>query len=331
MESIKHETSSYEDTKRGTFGGIRVAAVQAESVFLDLERTTNKACKLIEEAAEKGADLIAFPECFVPSFPNWYELHGENNLTRNLDKELFKHSVEMNGQHIQKIAEACSKGNINAVLGINERIAGTTGTMYNTQVYIQRDGTIAGKHQKYVPTTGERFIHAPGNTGYYNAYKTNFGTVSGLICGENSNPLGQYAAATSHPVVHVASWPAFFGPIMPMHHAIESASAGLAYSLKCFVVSAVARISDDLIEAIGIDDTSRDYLKEQQSLKKGAVIFDPIGRIIAHGDGNESDLLFADINLEDCIIPKLIQDFAGHYNRPEVFAPLFSKHVETLV
>ncbi|EDT8929359.1 nitrilase/cyanide hydratase and apolipoprotein N-acyltransferase [Salmonella enterica subsp. enterica serovar Mbandaka] len=304
---------------------IRVAAVQAEPAFLDLDATTELACELIRQASEKGADLIAFPEAFVPSFPNWYESLWEGSLSRQFDKRLFLQSVEVPGTHINAIAEACGHGSINAVIGINERLRGTTGTMFNTQVHITRDGKIAGKHQKYVATTGERLVHGPGQTGHYNNFMTDFGPVSALICGENSNPLAQYAAALSYPVVHVASWPAYFGPFVPMHHVIHTASAGLAYSLKCFTVSAVSRISEEYINAVAIRDSVRDYLTDLREQRKGAMIFNPLGQLIACGDGDEENLLFADIDLNDVLIPKMVQDTAGHYNRPELFAELFRR------
>lgn len=309
---------------RQQFRKIKVAAVQAEPVFLDLEATTRLSCDLILEAGRKGADLIAFPEAFIPTFPNWYENLSEGALAREFDKRLFLNSVEVPGEHIQAIADACGQAGVNAVVGINERINATSGTMYNTHVHITRDGKIAGKHQKYVPTTGERQVHAPGNTGYYNAFKTDFGPVSGLICGENSNPLGQYAAAKSYPVVHVASWPYYFGPFLPMHHVIHTASAGLAYSLKCFVVSSVSRIPLEYIEALSgvITSEDRKYLEEQRALKKGALIFDPVGRKVAEGSGSDEPLLFAELDLADVIIPKLVADTAGHYNRPELFVEL---------
>ena len=36
--------------------------------------------------------------------------------------------------------------------------------------------------------------------------------------------------------------------------------------------------------------------------------------------GNEEGILYAEINLEDCVKKKIIQDFSGHYNRPDVFS-----------
>lgn len=311
-------------TERQEFKKIRVAAVQAEPVFLDLDATTKLSCELVAEAGRNGAEVIAFPEAFIPTFVNWYEHLPEGALARDLDKRLFLNSVEVPGSHIQAIADACGAAGINAVIGINERINGSTGTMFNTHVHIDRAGQIVGKHQKYVPTTGERQVHSLGKTGHYNAFKTDFGVVSGLICGENSNPLGQYAAAKSYPVVHVASWPFYFGPFLPMHHVIHTASAGLAYSLKCFVLSSVSRISEAYIETLSpsISVADRDYLVAEREKKMGALIFDPLGRKIADGSGSSDQILYADIDLSDVIVPKLVADFAGHYNRPELFVDL---------
>jgi nitrilase len=308
---------------RLVFGKIRLAAVQAESAFIDLDRSTEIACNLIEQAAGHGAQLIGFPETFLPFFPNWYETLPDNALTRGFDKELFKNSVEIPGEHIEAVAAACKRGRISAVVGVNERLAATTGTMFNTQVYITRDGNIQGKHQKYVPTIGERQVHAPGRTGHYNAFTTDFGAVSTLICGENSNPLGVYAAVLHYPLVHVASWPLYFAPPLPMSEAILTATRGLAYSLKCFVINSVSRVPQAYIDAVAGTSEWRTFLGEQRARKTGATILDPLGRVIADGSGKDEDLLFADVDLEDVIIPKFVHDFAGHYNRPELFAPLF--------
>lgn len=50
---------------------VRVAVTQHEPVWLDLHATVDKTCRLIAEAAGNGAQLITFPECWLPGYPAW--------------------------------------------------------------------------------------------------------------------------------------------------------------------------------------------------------------------------------------------------------------------
>lgn len=48
---------------------IRVGAVQAEPVWLDLQGSVNKTISLIEEAATDGVQVLGFPEVWIPGYP----------------------------------------------------------------------------------------------------------------------------------------------------------------------------------------------------------------------------------------------------------------------
>ncbi|KAJ5681341.1 aliphatic nitrilase [Penicillium maclennaniae] len=50
---------------------VRVAVTQAEPIWLDLDATVEKTCRLIAEAAANGAQIVTFPECWVPGYPAW--------------------------------------------------------------------------------------------------------------------------------------------------------------------------------------------------------------------------------------------------------------------
>ena len=52
-------------------GHHRHAAVQATPVFCDRDATIEKVGGLTKEAAGQGAALVAFPEAFVPTYPDW--------------------------------------------------------------------------------------------------------------------------------------------------------------------------------------------------------------------------------------------------------------------
>ena len=49
----------------------KVAAAQLAPIFLNKEKTVEKACVAIAEAASNGAKLIVFPEAFISAYPDW--------------------------------------------------------------------------------------------------------------------------------------------------------------------------------------------------------------------------------------------------------------------
>lgn len=297
---------------------IRLAAVQAAPVFLNREASVAKACALIREAGANGADMIGFPEGFIPTHPGWFNFIpdvGDRALL--MSRELFKNAVEVPSPATDELGRACREANIVAVVGINEKVSRTTGTMYNTQLFIDRNGEILGKHQKMVPTNGERLVHTGGHGSTMRAYHTHFGAISGMLCGENSNPLATFALSVYYPVVHVAAWPAHFNASYVMQESIMAATRGLAYSMKSFVINSVAVVTDELIERYAMTPEDREYLTAAKS-RGGASIIGPKGQVLAEMGPGEG-ILYADVDLQDVIIPKLIHDFAGHYNRPDVF------------
>lgn len=320
------------DTAPAKTNTLKLAAVQAAPVFLNRAATTQKVCSLILEAGKSGADVIGFPEGFIPGHPGWVEvLQLGTPLARDLFSRLFHEAVEVPGPEVEAIQAACRKANLYAVVGITERRPRTTGTLYNTQLIIGRDGALLNKHQKYVPTVGERLIHAPGTTGSRASARTDFGCLSGLICGENGNPLAQYSLALDYPVVHVASWPPHFQPGVEMQDAIQVISRGLAFSLGCFVINAVTVMGNDAVEAYGaedmVDPETRAFLQEQS--KRRATIVGLGGGVIAGPlEESKEGILYADVDAGSVVGAKYGLDYAGHYNRPELFAHHFKRYFD---
>src|SRR4051795_2911676 len=118
------------------YGAVKVAAVQAASVFLDREGSTAKACRLIREAGENGARVIGFPEGFIPAHPVWYHHHAATGAISNrLATALFKNAVEIPGPETAALAAAAHDANAYVVVGACERIPNTFGTLFNSQIY----------------------------------------------------------------------------------------------------------------------------------------------------------------------------------------------------
>ncbi len=301
-----------------TYRTIRVAAVQAAPVFLDRERTVEKACRLIREAGAGGAQLVGFPEGYIPTHPLWFHFHVATNVkAMQFSRELFCNSVEIPGPATEELCRAAREARIYVVMGLCEKTPGRMGTLYNTLLFIDDHGNIMGRHRKLHPTLGERLVHAPGDAQGLRAFRTEFGAVSGLMCGENSNALSIFSLDAQGTTVHVASWPAHFNLPVNMGDIIEVASKALAYQTKSFVINAVGAIDDRMREVLPSTDEDRAFLSRQHG---GASVVSPRGKFIAGPMGPGEGILYADVNLSDIIIPKITQDFSGHYNRFDIFS-----------
>src|SRR5699024_140696 len=133
-----------------------------------------------------------------------------------------------------------------------ELAAPDSGTLYNTQLFIGADGEILGKHQKLVATKTERIVHAPGKPETQTTFSSSLGELSGLICGENSNPLALAMVGSNYPVVHVTNWPAHVSPNarLAVRGIGELVAKSIAHMLGTFVISAAGINSEEMIESI---------------------------------------------------------------------------------
>jgi predicted amidohydrolase len=131
---------------RIALANLRIPATREEAVALAEEA--------IAEASVAGADLIAFPECFVP---------GYRVATRGVlppDPRFLERAWST-------LAAACAKASVAAVVG-TERVV--DGALRITALVIDADGTTAGVQDKvqldpsedgtYAPGSGRRVFHA---------------------------------------------------------------------------------------------------------------------------------------------------------------------------
>jgi len=310
---------------------VKVAAVQAASVFLDREGSTEKACRLIREAGTNGARVIGFPEGFVPAHPVWYHHHAATSAIANkLAVELFKNSVEIPGPEIERLCAAARDAHAYVVIGVCEKLPRTLGTMFNTQVYIGPDGALLGKHQKIMPTVGERLVHMGGFGDTFGAFQTEFGPMSGLICGENSNPLAVFALTAEGTRIHVMSWPNHFPTSGdPLRNRVTIDAQAFAQMSKAFVISACGTVDEDMIVKLEVGPEAAKFLRDPDSCG-GSVIVAPNSRVLAGPMGAEEGILYAECNLELGVLAKLRHDFAGHYNRPDIFQLQINRSVPHL-
>lgn len=299
---------------------VKVAAVQAAPVFLEREPTVEKACRLIEEAGRAGARVIGFPEGFIPGHPLWYHFHpATGERSREYAARLFRNAVTVPGPGTEALGEAAKRAGAWVVVGACEKEPGTAGTLYNSLLFLSPSGRVAHVHRKLTPTVGERLVHAPGLPVGLRVLDTEYGRLSGLICGENSNPLAVFVLLSQHTMIHVASWPNLPGRRM-LSRSERALLAGraFAFTAKAFVINACGAVDDRMREMLAYTEEDREYLGRPE-LSGGSSVVGPSGEVVAGPMGPEEGILYAEVDLDRCVDERTVHDFAGHYNRPDVF------------
>ncbi len=313
------DVSTTGDPMADRFPSIRLAAAQATPVFLDRDATVRRACRIIEEAGDAHADVVGFPEGFIPAHPLWFHFHAATSpAAMVLSRELFANAVTVPGPAIETLAAAARRADVHVVMGICEKDPGSMGTMYNTLVVISRTGEIIGVRRKIVPTVGERIVHTGGAGDSVRVFETEFGAVSGLMCGENSNPLLTYSMQALGARVHVASWPSFFNRAADMWSIADVACRSIAYQNSSFVISAVSGVDDTMLERLPATDEDRAQLQDARG-RGGSAIYAPGGRVLAGPAPGGDTLLVAEADLDGIVPRKIIHDYAGDYNRFDIF------------
>ncbi len=301
------------------FKKIRLASVQTCPVFFDTNATVDKACFFIKEAANNGASLIAFPEVFICAYPYWNWIMNPIEGSKWF-KKLYLSSITADGPEVDKLKEIARAYGINVVIGINEKEYNRVGTLYNTSLIISDKGELLGKHRKLVPTWAEKLTWAGGDGSSLRVYNTSFGPLGTLICGENTNTLARYSLLAQGELIHVASYIAL--PVAPVEYnmaeAIKIRAAAHSFEGKIFTVVSCSTISDDMIQMLEKDvPNAREILTKKNSTFTGFI--DMNGQVIGKPLIDDEGIVYADVDLEDCIQPKQMHDILGHYNRFDVF------------
>ncbi|MFG2907179.1 carbon-nitrogen hydrolase family protein [Kitasatospora sp. NPDC048286] len=295
------------------------AAVQAAPVYLDPAATVDKAVALIQEAAGHGAELVVFPEVFVPGYPYW-------NWTMNpvqgspWFERLYRAAVDVPGPYVDTLRAAARQAGVVLVIGVNERGGPGLGLLYNTLLTIDADGELLGVHRKLVPTWAEKLTWGQGDGSTLTVHPTAVGPLGALACGENTNPLARFALLAQGELVHVACYIAL--PVGPedydMADSIALRTAAHCFEGKVFSVVSCSTVSPEIVDLIAGDDPKvRKQLARPHSALSG--IFGPDGRPVTEPLVDEEGVVYAEIDLGRCVQPKQMHDIVGHYNRFDVF------------
>ncbi|WCM42001.1 carbon-nitrogen hydrolase family protein [Flavobacterium sp. CBA20B-1] len=300
------------------FNQFKAATVQTAPVFLNVEKTIDKAISFIKEAHENGAKLIAFPEVFIAGYPYWNWIMTPVQGSKWYE-ELYKNSVSVNDASMQKLYKAAKDFDMNIVIGINER-GDSFGEIYNTNLIIDNHGNVIGKHRKLVPTWAEKLTWTSGDGSSLKVYPTEVGPVGTLACGENTNTLARFTLLSQGELIHIANYISL--PVAPpdydMAEAIKIRAAAHSFEGKLFTIVSCSTISQEIKDALRADVPNVDEMLDRKSSAFSGFI-GPNGAVIGQPLIDEEGIIYADIDLSKCIQPKQMHDILGHYNRFDIF------------
>jgi nitrilase len=289
---------------------IKAAAVQIAPDLSGGSGTIERVCDAIGRAAVEGVELAVFPETFIPYYP-YFSFVSPPVATGKEHLRLYENAVEVPGVITQRLAEAAARYHMVLVVGVNERDGGS---LYNTQLIFDADGSLLIKRRKITPTYHERMIWGQGDGSGFRVAQTAVGRVGALACWEHYNPLARFALMQEREELHCAQFPgSMVGQIFAdqievtiRHHALEAG---------CFVINATGWLTADQIATITPEENM------QRVLRGGCytAIISPEGIPLCEPITEGEGMAIAELDPDLITKRKRMLDSVGHYSRPDIF------------
>ena len=326
---------------------VRVAVIQAASCVFNKDKLIDKACRMIREAGANGAELVAFPECFIPVFPQIYNPGFDCNasMQERWAIGLSDNAIVVGSDDTIRIGEACRDAGVYCVMGVHEMDERPgVHTFYNTNLTFAPSGEVVARHRKLKPTFNERVYWGEGDGSDFGVINTPIGRIGSLICWEHHTIGVRAAQMLLGEEFHVATWSGTWefkhqpsgrclGPnTHPMGDNCDAHMADMEYAFEsgAFVLSA-----HNLLREEDFEPEYKDFFDDPHMTiwqVGGACILDPMGNYIAEPVYNEETIVYGDCYANLLKVKKFFFDGLGHYSRPDVVSlHLNTKHNENLI
>jgi aliphatic nitrilase len=303
----------------------KAAAVQAEPVWMEAAATAAKTVALMKEAATAGAQLVAFPELWIPGYPGFMLTHTQAETLPYIIR-YRQQSIAADGPEVELIRAAAKAAGIAVAFGYSERAGGT---LYMSQMLIDRDGTTRIRRRKLKPTRFERELFGQGDGSDLQVAQTSVGRVGALNCAENLQSLNKFALASLGEQVHVSAWPFPLGDPVLIGESMGAINQTYAAENGTFVLMSTLVVGPAGLAAFGIGEKDHPelYLGGGYSRIYGPDMQLKTERLPPTQEG----IVYADLDLAMLEAAKYVLNPTGHYSRPDVFTVSIDRRRQSAV
>lgn len=291
----------------------KIAVIQAAPVMFDKEACTRKTMDLIQEASKEQAELMVFPELFIPGYPYGmtfgFHVGNRSEDGRRDWKMYYDNSILVPGPETDSIGMAAREAQAYVSIGVSERDS-VKGTLYNTNLFFSPEGRIISVHRKLKPTGAERVVWGDGDRGYFPVVDTPWGVMGNLICWESYMPLARAALYQKGVALYIS-------PNTNDNPEWQSTIQHIALEGRCYFINCDMYFTRDMYPG-GLHCQDEIQCLPKVVCRGGSCIIDPYGHYETDPVWDREEIIYAQLDMDKVPMSRMEFDVCGHYSRPDV-------------
>ena len=290
----------------------RIAVVQATPVMFDSGRSLQKTLELIDRCAVDGAELIVFPELFIPGYPYGmtfgYTVGSRTAAGRADWKAYYDNSILADGEEMRRLTESAKRNGVYLSLGYSERDS-VTATLYNSNIMISPSGETMN-HRKLKPTGSERVVWGDADRDYFPVMDTPWGPMGNLICWESYMPLARAALYEKGVTIYIS-------PNTNDVPEWQTTVQHIALEGRCYFINSDMFFTRDMYPK-NLHCAEEIARLPEIVCRGGSCIVDPYGHYVTEPVWDREAVIYAELDMDKVAASRMEFDPSGHYARPDV-------------